>query len=143
MSAPLVLLIEDDPDDTHRIREVLSEGGSSIQLHAVTTDRADAHLRGLDAPASHRPTLILLSLRSPGSDHHLLRAIRTSPTLRSTPVIVLARSPMIAVARDSYDLQASSCVLKPTSDSDFRRAIRAIRRFWLELALLPQPHVSC
>lgn len=142
MADTLVLLIEDDPDDIQRIREVLSEGGSPIRLHAVTTDRADAHLRDLDAPASHHPALILLSLRSP-DDHHLLRAIRTSPMLRSTPVIVLAGSPMIAAARDSYDLHASSCVLKPTTDIDFRRAIRAIRRFWLELSLLPRPNATC
>ncbi|MFT5686762.1 MAG: chemotaxis family two-component system response regulator Rcp1, partial [Myxococcota bacterium] len=95
---------------------------------------------GLDE-VGPRPALILLSLQPDHDDHRLLQTIKASPMLRHTPIVVLTRSRKISDMLQSIDLYASSCVLKPNIDDDFRRAIRAIRRFWLELTVLPLPGV--
>ncbi len=140
MAALQVLLVEDDPEDTRLILEELEGGSTSLQLHVVTTDDAAiSYLNNLHPheDAAH-PSLILLGMQPPRlSGNAVLQAIQRSPMLRQIPVVVLTRSRKIADMLNSYDLHANSCVLKPTTEVDFRRAIRAIRRFWLDLVVLP------
>jgi CheY-like chemotaxis protein len=138
MAAPTILLVEDNPHDTQRIRDTLQEDGVLIQIHAVTTDSVHPLLHDIAAHEAPRPALILLSLHD-GSGCAVLQALKSSPTLRSIPVVVLTGSHDAAEMLHSYDLYANSCVLKPTTDAGFRRTILAIRRFWLGLVVLPVP----
>ena len=140
MAAPQILLVEEDPADTKRICDALQEDGPPIQLEVLPSSHdAVQYLRSLSpSDGAARPSLILLSMQPPHlSNSAVLTVLQNNPLLRQIPVVVLTRSRAISDMLHSYDLYANSCVLKPAEDAAFRRAIRAIRRFWIDLAVLP------
>jgi chemotaxis family two-component system response regulator Rcp1 len=85
-----------------------------------------------------RPDLILLDLNLPRKNgHEVLRELKSDPTLRAIPVVVLTSSEAPEDIRQSYALQANAYVVKSLELAHVLRVLKAIADFWLMVARLP------
>jgi len=86
-----------------------------------------------------RPDLILLDLNLPKMDgREVLARIKTDPSLKSVPTIILTTSTAEADIVHSYQLQANCYVSKPVQLEAFDSLVRSIDEFWLKNARLPR-----
>lgn len=134
-----ILLVEDNPGDVRLMREALGRNGLSLRLHHVEDGAAAMHFLHRDAPfeSAPRPDLVLLDLNLPVmSGRDVLAAIKTDPSLRSIPVIVLSTSQSDEDVARAYELQANCFITKPADLHEFNQVIHSIRLFWLETARL-------
>ena len=140
MSAPAILLVEDNAGDVRLTREALREAEVTVDLVAVPDgEQAMAFLRheGEHAEAV-RPDLILLDLNLPKKNGlEVLEEVKGDPTLRRVPVIMLTTSSSERDIAACYDRGVNCYVVKPLELDDFTALIGAINRFWLEVAQLP------
>ena len=135
-----VLLVEDDPGDVLMTREAFEHHKIRNPLHVVS-DGAEA-LRFLrkegeyaDAP---RPGLVLLDLNLPRMNgREVLAEVKSDPSLRSIPVVVLTTSAAEEDILRSYDLHANAYVTKPVDFSRFMEVIRQIDDFFVSVVKLP------
>ena len=100
------------------------------------------HWRFSDAKGSTlyapRPDLILLDLNLPKKDgREVLADIKSDPTLRRIPVVVLTVSKDEEDILKSYDLYANCYVTKPINMEQFIAVVRSIEDFWLTIVKLP------
>ncbi|PTL59978.1 response regulator [Paraconexibacter algicola] len=135
-----ILLVEDDPGDVLMIREAFEENKVRNRL-SVVADGVDAiaFLRRegafADAP---RPDLILLDLNLPRrGGREVLEDIKSDPTLRSIPVVVLTTSSAEEDILRSYDLHANAYVTKPVDFERFIEVVRQIDDFFVTVVRLP------
>ena len=116
-NAPVeILLVEDNPGDIFLIEEAFHDAGFAVKLN-IARDGEEAHdfLRHEGKHANARPPdLILLDLNLPRKDgRELSGVIKSDPTLRRIPVIVLTTSKSERDIANSYDLHANCYIIKP------------------------------
>jgi CheY-like chemotaxis protein len=143
LEPPQVLLVEDNPDHEELIRRAFAELEPKVAL-AVARHGEQAldylHRRGeyQDLSRSPRPRLILLDLRLPRMDGlEVLGAIKSSPTLRSTPVVVLTTSDSEHDVARAYAQHANSYLVKPAEFARIRELIDRLQCYWLGMNRLP------
>jgi CheY-like chemotaxis protein len=82
----------------------------------------------------------MLDLKMPRVDGlEVLKALKEHAELRSIPVVVLSASERSEDVDSSYRLGANSFVTKPTAVGAFSDGLIGIRKFWTEVATLPEP----
>lgn len=141
LSAAEILLVEDNPGDVHLTLEALTKAKIRNKLHVVADgEEALAFLRKQGQYAlAPRPGLILLDLNMPRKDgREVLREIKTDPSLRRIPVVVLTTSQAEADVHTAYDLHANCYITKPVDFERFNQIIRLIHEFWLTIVSLPE-----
>jgi len=135
-----VLLVEDNPGDVRLTQEALRESKVRNRLRvAMDGIEALAYLRrqGVHANAA-RPDLILLDLNLPGMDgRQVLQEIKTDPSLRRIPVVVMTTSAAEEDIIKAYDLHVNCYVTKPMDFAQFMQVVKSIEEFWLEIVKLP------
>ncbi|WP_408958732.1 response regulator [Natrinema sp. 74] len=137
-----VLLVEDNADDVHRLRDSFAELNLDISIDvaadgtdalALLTDRAD--------DPSSLPDLVLLDLEIPRMNGlELLEAIsedREDQVLERLPILVLTRSASVEDVSESYDLAANAYLSKPTDEAGYDELVTAVADFWFRRAVLP------
>lgn len=136
---PIILLVEDNPDDIELTRLAFEEGGICNEV-VVTRDGVEAldYLFGTGEYAGRDvtdlPTVVLLDLKLPRVDGlEVLRRIRENPTTHCLPVVILTSSREQEDIVKSYNLGANAYVRKPVDYSEFVRAARTLGLFWLVL----------
>jgi two-component system, chemotaxis family, response regulator Rcp1 len=135
-----ILLVEDDPDDVELVREALEQGPVGCWLSVVQDGvEAMSYLRGEGQyVGSLLPDLILLDLKMPKKGGlEVLREVKTDPTLRCIPIIMLTTSDAPQDILRAYDLQANCYVTKPSDLEEFHRVMNTIRDFCLTVVKLP------
>jgi CheY-like chemotaxis protein len=133
---PNILLVEDSPSDADLMRIALADVWPECQLE-LATDGEDALARLLDGPV---PDLVLLDLKLPRlTGHEVLAALRASrmPHVRRLPVVVLTSSGEPDDVRRSYELFASSHIVKPQDVDRLYEVAESIARYWFETVALP------
>ncbi|MEX2218798.1 MAG: response regulator [Phycisphaerales bacterium] len=135
-----ILLVEDSPADVRLTQEALHDGRVANRLFVVE-DGVEA-LAFLARAGKHaqapRPDLILLDLNLPRKDgREVLAAIKSDPSLRMIPVIVLTTSESEADILKSYSLHANCYLVKPVDIDEFFAQIRLLEGFWLSVVKLP------
>lgn len=89
-----ILLVEDNPGDVRLMRELLLE--AKVLNHVTVAgdgEHALALLRGTDGHSAPLPDLILLDLNLPKrSGQEVLEAVKSDPSLRHIPVVILTTS---------------------------------------------------
>jgi two-component system, chemotaxis family, response regulator Rcp1 len=131
-----ILLVEDNAGDAELMRLALTEAQPGCQL-LVATDGEQALellLRG------NLPDLVLLDLNLPRlSGHELLADLRASrdPRVRRLPVVVLTGSAAPDDVQRSYDLFASSHIVKPQDADRLFEVTERLARYWFGTATLP------
>jgi chemotaxis family two-component system response regulator Rcp1 len=91
--------------------------------------------RYVEAP---RPDLILLDLNLPRMDgRQVLAEIKSHPTLKAIPVVILTTSASDADIERSYLLHANCYISKPVDLEGFLTVVQSIDNFWLSVVKLP------
>ena len=118
-----IVIIEDDPGIRTVLRLALKGAGFA---DVVAEERGDS---GLRAVLRERPALVVLDLMLPGMDGlAVCREIRRTPSVASTPVIMLtAKSAEDDIVR-GLELGADDYVTKPFSNAVLIARIRAALR---------------
>ncbi len=122
-----ILLVEDNPGDIRLTVEVLKEVEVPTSLSVVKDGvEAMAFLRReghyTDAP---RPDLVLLDLNLPKKDGlELLTDINRDPNLKDIRVVILTTSEAEKDIHKSFDLDASSYIIKPIDVDRFMMVLK-------------------
>lgn len=139
----IILMADDDEDDRLLTQEALQESRVANDLHFVVDgeDLMDyLHRRGAytDPARSPRPGLILLDLNMPRKDgREALEEIKSDPTLRRIPVVVMTTSDAEEDLVRSYDLGANSYIRKPVSFDGLVEVMRGLTTYWYQIVELP------
>jgi chemotaxis family two-component system response regulator Rcp1 len=138
-----ILLVEDNPADIQITRRALRDSAVPVQLIVVRDgqEAVDYLLREgayASSPDWRRPDLILLDLNLPRlTGREVLQRVRSLPTLRLVPVVVLSTSNRHEDVHDTYSLGANTYIVKPQDFNRFVGVLQTIQRYWLDTALLP------
>jgi chemotaxis family two-component system response regulator Rcp1 len=135
-----ILLVEDNAADVRLTEEVLTESKVHNSLRVVN-DGAQA-LRYLrqqgEFRESRRPGLILLDLNLPVKDgREVLAEIKSDPSLKRIPVVVLTTSKAEEDILKTYNLHANCYITKPVDLEQFVTVVKYIEDFWLAIVRLP------
>ncbi|HET9240219.1 MAG TPA: response regulator [Oligoflexus sp.] len=139
-----ILLVEDNRDDEELTLLALQENRLLNEIHVVR-DGAEALdfllAQGLYAHRNPRtlPQVVLLDLKLPKlSGLEVLQRMRSHPTLKLLPVVILTTSLEEKDIMESYDLGANSYIRKPVDFSNFLEAVRQLSLYWLVLNEAPR-----
>lgn len=112
--ATRIMLVEDNPEDIALTRRVLRKSGLGGDLMLASTGREA--LERLAKAGSDLPCLILLDINLPDlSGIDILTEIKRDPSLKPIPVVMLTGSNTDDDIQRSYDLGASTYLVKPVS----------------------------
>ena len=138
-----ILFVEDSMDDAALTIRALTKSGFTNKLLHVK-DGAEAldfiYCRGAYAMRNikEHPKLILLDLKMPKvSGMQVLEKIKSDPTFKSIPVVILTSSNEDPDVRNCYALGANSYIVKPVDSNNFFLAIKEIGMFWMVLSEPP------
>jgi CheY-like chemotaxis protein len=138
-----ILMAEDDPDDRQMTKESLENDRLINDLRFVKDGEElmdYLYRRGkyADPNSSPWPGLILLDLNMPRKDgREALEEIKADPHLRQIPIVVLTTSKAEEDIVRSYDLGASSFIVKPVTFEALVDIMQTVKKYWFEIAELP------
>jgi CheY-like chemotaxis protein len=138
VSAPALLLIEDDRDSVDVVVHALQKAGLRIELRVVRDGQEALDVLGLEStPAiacQPLPRVVFLDLKMPRVDGwEVLRRIRSSPRTASLPVVVVSGSDRPEDIRRSYALGANSYLLKRFDPRGPGADLAEAARYWIEM----------
>ena len=131
-----ILIVEDSEDDFDATKRAFSKANLRNPIeHVVSGEEALAYLGSGKA----RPGIILLDLNMPGLDgRQTLRLIKENHDLRQIPVVVLTTSDDERDVTACYELGANTYIQKPVDFDGLIAAIKQLKEYWFEIALLPK-----
>jgi CheY-like chemotaxis protein len=138
-----ILMADDDPDDRMLVKDALEELKLSEHLDYVENgEELLDYLRGLGKykhlPNRNCPGLILLDLNMPRKDgREALREMKADPSLRQIPVVILTTSGAIEDIQRTYDLGASSFIIKPRDFDGLVKMVQSLVKYWHHTVRLP------
>jgi CheY-like chemotaxis protein len=136
-------MADDDADDRMLTRDALAEARLANDLRFVEDgeellDYLRRRGRFSEPDCCPRPGLILLDLNMPRMDgREALAAIKSDPSLRRIPVVVLTTSKAEEDIYRSYDLGVNSFITKPVTFEGLVSVMRALGQYWFEIVELP------
>jgi two-component system, response regulator len=136
-----ILVVEDSSEDFEAVQRAFRKAEVPNNLeHVGSGEAALAYLR---TAGNKRPSLILMDLNMPGmGGRKALEIIKQDPALRDMPVVVLTTSSYEADVRMCYSLGANTYIQKPVEFDALSQAVRNIKQYWLDTALLPPQGVQ-
>jgi two-component system, response regulator len=139
-----ILLVEDNQDDYEATSRAFKKAnlGNPIVWCKSGRDALNFLKREgdhKDAGEESRPGLVLLDLNMPGMDgRKTLEVIKQDETLKRIPVIILTTSADERDIQSCYQAGANTYVQKPVSFEGLIEAIKRLKEYWFEIALLPK-----
>ncbi len=132
-----ILIVDDSVDDFEATKRAFGKASLSNAIrHATSGESALAYLRSEEAVL---PGIILLDLNMPGLDgRKTLEIIKRTPNLRKIPVVVLTTSDDERDIKACYELGANTYVQKPVDFDGLIAAVKRLKEYWFEIALLPK-----
>lgn len=138
-----ILIADDDPEDRMLMEEAFVESRLANALRFVEDGEQlmdYLYQRGhyADPLSSPRPGVILLDLNMPRKDgREALREIKSDPSLRQIPIVVLTTSRAEEDVFRSYDLGVNSFVTKPVTFAAMVDLMKTLGKYWFEIVALP------
>ncbi|MCP3992527.1 MAG: response regulator [Actinomycetia bacterium] len=136
-----ILLVEDDPMDVQLARIGLKNDNFLPDIHVVEDgEEAMQFLRkeGQFQRVS-TPDIVLLDLNLPGMNgQEVLLEIKSDPSLRDIPVVVLTTSDAPPDIAKAYDGFANAYMTKPVDFSQFHRVVEDLSSELFTVIRLPQ-----
>ncbi|HTK83858.1 MAG TPA: response regulator [Patescibacteria group bacterium] len=135
-----ILLVEDNPDDHEAtVRALRRANMSNPVVWSQSGEEALEQLRGKDGGEPLKPGMVLLDLNMSGLDgRQTLQIIKDDPALKWIPVIILTTSGDERDVDSTYQAGANSYIQKPVSFDGLIDALKRLKGYWFELALLPR-----
>lgn len=130
-----ILLAEDSPNDVEMTMAALEDYHLTNQVVAVedgeqALDYLKRRGKFADRPVGN-PVLILLDLKMPKMDGmDVLKEIKSDPTLKTIPVVMLTSSCEESDVVKSYQLGVNAYVVKPVGFPQFVEAVKQLGAFW-------------
>lgn len=137
MTEPItIVMIEDDDGHARLIEKNIRRAGVMNEMQRFA-DGTSA-VRWLLNECEHCALLVLLDLNLPDmSGVDILRRIKSHPTLKAAPVVVLTTTDDKAEINRCYELGCSVYVTKPIDYDSFAEAIRRLGLF-LQVVRAPE-----
>jgi CheY-like chemotaxis protein len=139
MSTPVtIIMIEDDEGHARLIERNIRRSGvnNPIVPFANGTDAMD-YLLGSETRKGD-PLLILLDLNLPDmTGIEILRRVKETPHLKSTPVVVLTTTDDAHEIKRCYELGCNVYITKPVNYENFANAIRQLGLFFSVIQVPP------
>jgi two-component system response regulator len=134
-----ILLVEDNPDDHEAtVRALRKANMANPVVWCQSGEDAIDQLQGIGKEPL-RPGMVLLDLNMAGMDgRQTLQLIKEDPILKHIPVIILTTSGDERDVEDTYQFGANSYIQKPVSFDGLIDAMKRLKGYWFELALLPR-----
>lgn len=138
-----ILLVDDNKMDIALTLDAFREARLLNQIHvAHNGQEALEYLNGIgqfeDRDKYPLPNIILLDLKMPGIDGiEVLKRVKTTPTIKRIPIIILTSSKQEGDRALSYDLGANSYLVKPISFNGFIDVVTKITEYWISLNVEP------
>jgi CheY-like chemotaxis protein len=138
--APLLLMVEDDPNDAFLIQRAMRRAGLPEAAHVTNGEEAVDYLSARGKFANRiLPRVLLLDLKLPRlSGLEVLRWLRSEPSLKHLPVVMLTSSAQQSDIASAYSLHANSYLVKPVDADALKEMIRSLGTYWLELNQSPE-----
>lgn len=136
-----VLLCEDNQGDIYLIENSLAQSRANYSIDYILTGGEVMRYLRQEAEYQYasRPDIVILDLNLPGRHgFEILEEIKADPLLKIMPVVILSSSKAKQDIFNSYRLQASCYIVKPSDLQAFLGAIRQIENFWFSCAELPK-----
>lgn len=136
-----ILLVEDNKGDAELAAEALEDAKMKNNLFTVF-DGEEAldflYNRGNHENAP-RPDMIILDLNLPKKDgQEVLEEVKSDPSLRRIPVVILTTSKAEEDILRTYDLHANCYITKPLEFNKFIDVVKSIEDFWMSIVVLPK-----
>lgn len=131
---PLVLLVEDNPDDEVMVRRAMERTTARAELVVVHTGTEALELLHGKRIADIVPRLKLVFLDQslPAlSGPEVLKAIRNDRRTRMIPIVMLTSSDDEAALTNAYESGANGYVRKPVDYNEFMKALEKALGYWL------------
>jgi two-component system response regulator len=139
-----ILLVEDNQDDYEATSRAFKKANLYNPIVWCKSGRDALNFlrrEGVhkDASEDSRPGLVLLDLNMPGMDgRKTLEVIKQDEALKRIPVIILTTSADERDIQSCYQTGANTYVQKPVSFEGLIEAIKRLKEYWFEIALLPK-----
>jgi two-component system response regulator len=134
MAAPLIFLVDDDPNDQELARIALRSSGVQHRLE-IARDGAEAIERlrqGALQGGTGLPYLMLLDLKLPKmTGLEVLERVRGAAATKLLPVVVFTSSLEEKDVIDSYELGANAYIRKPVDFDEYSKLIADLVAFWI------------
>ena len=140
-----ILLVEDNPSDVEVTLRVFRKHNLSNRIQVARDGEEALDFLLCRGEFEHRdrhdtPKVILLDLKLPKVDGlEVLAAIRADEVLRTVPVVVLTSSREERDIVASYEVGATSFIVKPVDFQQFSDVVQHIGYYWL---LLNEPPLA-
>lgn len=140
---PVVLLVEDDPDDAFLLEDACRRLGHEGMLRVARDgEEAMAYLLGQGDHADRLrfplPRVILLDMKLPRmTGLEVLEWRRDQPAMMRIPVVVLTASQSDADIARAYELGANSYLVKPVDSPSQLAMVKAVCEYWVDLNRTP------
>jgi two-component system response regulator len=134
-----LLLIEDNPDDAIlTIRALKKHNLANRLIHLKDGVEALDFLFGTgtfsDRDVTKTPKVILLDLKMPKVNGiEVLQKIKSEPSTRTIPVVILTSSAEDPDIKKCYELGANSYIVKPVEFETFTQRISELGLYWMVL----------
>jgi two-component system, response regulator len=131
-----VLIVEDSEDDFYATQRAFSKASLPNPIwHASSAQSALSRLQSETEP---KPGLIMLDLNMPGIDgRQMLKTIKSDHRLKAIPVVVFTTSADERDIETCYRLGANTYIQKPVDFDGLIEALKCLRGYWFETAVLP------
>ena len=136
-------MADDDEEDRQLTKEAFVENLLANDLRFVENgeellDYLNRRGKFTDPASSPRPGLILLDLNMPLKDgREALQEIKADARFKSIRVVVMTTSQADEDIAYSYNLSASSYIMKPITFEGLLEVVRVLGKYWLEIVQLP------
>lgn len=141
-SAQPILLVEDSEDDYEATLRAFRKANLFNTVHWCRSGQQALDFLRHEGDYKRNqtvPGLILLDLNMPGIDgRKTLQLIKQDEEIKRIPVIILTTSADEKDIEDCYFMGANTYVQKPVSFDGFIEAIKRMKEYWFEIALLPK-----
>ena len=138
-----ILVADDDEEDRMLIQDAMEESKLLNPLHFVADgqeamDYLNHRGKFADLEKNPMPGLILLDLNMPKKDgREVLKEIKSNPSLRSIPVVILTTSKAEEDILRTYDLGVNSYITKPVTFDALVDIIKNLGKYWFEIVSIP------
>ncbi len=140
MKAIEILLVEDNDGDVFLTKKAFEKAkiSNSIKVAADGEVAMNMLKRSEEYADFPRPDIVLLDINLPKKGgKQVLIEMKEDEELRRIPVVILTSSKAEQDVLKSYDLHASSYIIKPINLEKFHAVVSAIEDFWFSVVVLP------
>lgn len=131
-----IMLVEDNEGDVLLTKKVFEK--ARLRNTITVAPDGEVALEMLNQ-RQLRPDIILLDINLPKIDgKQVLQEIKTEPSLKSIPVVILTSSEAEKDILESYDLHANSYIVKPVTLEKFGEVADIVEHFWFGVVVLPE-----